>query len=293
MPSLSAKRNFAAYLACPIERYPIDRIPLSLSPERDTRKELIFQQSLHLEVAKEYLPTKPWVTYFATIKHFRLMSAKDVNTAAFNELGDKQFASEIAATAEELRDAAAHALDDETRANLNYLCGLQEATPLIAAARNALDTIASSKHYKAVALAVSSNTPVIAQTSGCLLVAMLLGFIFIAVAIGGLLDDAHWKRVIRFIILFPAAFLFLVVYGRRFLKDIAAKTVASEVNALWSSFQTDVVPAAQLLGGEASGFALARQWLENSPQGREYLDSAMAKKRQFEETYLNLDDGPP
>lgn len=122
MSLTTAKRNFEAYLLSPIERYPVAKIPFSLKPKQDHRKELIFQQSLFLQVAEELQTTKPWVTYFATTKHFRLMTTKDVSTATFNDLRDKEFATEVAATAENLRDSAAANLDRDTINNLDHLC---------------------------------------------------------------------------------------------------------------------------------------------------------------------------
>jgi len=85
----------------------MSKIPFSLKPVKDNRKELIFQQSLFLRLAEEYLPLKPWVTYFASIKHFRLMEAKDVCTATFDDLRDKEFAVQVEATAEKLRETEA------------------------------------------------------------------------------------------------------------------------------------------------------------------------------------------
>ena len=62
---------------------------------QDKRKELIFQQKLFLDVAHDFVETKPWVAYFAAVKHLRVLDAKNVNTATFNDLRDKQFATEV------------------------------------------------------------------------------------------------------------------------------------------------------------------------------------------------------
>ena len=57
MSLTSAKGRFQAYLLSPIEHYPVSKMPLSLKPTQDRRKELIFQQKLFLQVAEEYHET--------------------------------------------------------------------------------------------------------------------------------------------------------------------------------------------------------------------------------------------
>jgi hypothetical protein len=292
MPLDSAKQSFAAFLSCPIERYPISSVPLSLSPQRDGQKEIIFQQSLHLGVAAEYVSIKPWVVYFATIKHFHLMSAKNVSTAVFNDLNDKAFAAKVASTAENLQNAAGSALDDQTKQSLEFLCTLQEAASLLLVARSSLDTIASSPHYKAVLRAKEGAKPS-TQTGGCAFLAALIGGGIVIDIIVNALSGTHAQHVARAIILtitIPLLIRGLLSSWRRYSREVAARVVELKVSQLLVSYKTDVVPVAELLAGGSEGPSLARKWLENPPQGREYFENVSFTRSQWEETYLKLDD---
>jgi hypothetical protein len=276
MPSASAKQNFAAYLISPIERYPITEIPLSITPVRDHRKELIFQQSLFLKIAEEYLPVKPWITYFATIKHFRLISAQDVSTATFNDLRDKEFAVQVEAIAESLRESAVLTLDDESKTNLDHLCVLQEISPLVLAAARALAAISSSTFYKAVVRAAKGTMP--KGKSEALFLTALIGIATVILRCN--MDSMNGVGVAITNSVTVGAVASLVI-------GVFLSVREGAVKLLLASYRQRIVPVAQICSGEDSE-RLAIEWLEHPAEAQGYLNNVEGLRMRFEDTYLDL-----
>ncbi len=270
MSLTTARHNFEEYLRSPIERYPVAKTPLSLKPKQNYLKELIFQQSLFLKIADQLQSTKPWVTYFATTKHFRLLEAKGVNTATFDDLRDKEFSTEVAATAESLRSSAIAALDRETTTNLDHLCRLQEAAPLVAKAYTTLSTIASSKNYKTI-LRLARGEKI---SSGCLTVAIAVSIIFVICCVFSSIFEAVEANLIISVIFLLIALPGGVIAWKNFSDLMKARAAVVH-------YQSDIVPVAEMLG------AYPLTWLGNPDEGLSSLAKVDSTRRQFEETYLD------
>jgi hypothetical protein len=248
---------------------------------KDSRKELIFQQSQFLRIAEECLRVKPWIAYFATIKHSRLMAAKEVSTATFDDLRDKEFSVQVEEAAENLRVAAIQALDDETKTNLDHLCVLQEISPLVLAASRTLAEIASSPHREATLAAARGTMP---KGGSSLMSLSVVLIIFSFMRFG---DSNEMHATGRFL-------TFMAILGAFicFTAGVAQSSRAGTVMMLLSKYKCDVVPLAEVAGYGASE-NLALEWLARPTQAQEYLRDTEITRQQFEETYLNLNDGPP
>lgn len=272
MSLTTAKLNFESYLLSPIERYPVAAIPFSLKPRQDHRKELIFQQSLFLQVADKLHTSKPWVTYFATTKHFRLLTAKDISTATFNDLRDKEFATEVAATAERLRDSAAAKLDRETINNLDYLCQLQEVSPLASIARDALAAIVSSKYHQTVLRVASGES----MATGC--ATFVVGVVLCGVGLG-LIDSISSSNGGDATVAIPytIAILGVIIACFQYLKWEAVTTLVAR-------YRSDIVPVAEIVGADPL------DWLARPAEAQSYLAQLDSIREEFEQTYLDVSE---
>jgi len=273
MSLTTAKQRFGTYLAEAIQRYPISRIPLSAKMGQDKRKELIFQQKLFLDIAHDFVETKPWVAYFAAVKHFRVLEANEVSTATFNDLRDKEFATQVASAAESLRDSTAPLLDGDTIQHLDELSVLQELSPLIPSARSALSEIETSPHHSAAVAAFKGENP----PSGCATVLISFGimvalcFLFALVS-GG--SSASSDAPVFFAA--GALLVGLFIAYRQFTHWQAVKLLVSR-------YRTHVVPVAELLR------VSPLDWLVQPKQGLATLQDLEARRRQLEQTFLVLD----
>ena len=278
MSLTAAKQRFGTYLAQPIVKYPISRIPLSAKMGQDKRKELIFQQKLFLDVALDYVETKPWVSYFAAVKHFRVVDANSVNTATFNDLRDKEFATEVASAAESLRDSSTQLLDTETIECLEELSILQELSPLLPAARSTLSELRSSPHRAAVVAAFGGQTP----PTGCGAIMIALGIAFavcmvIAAASSGRSSSSGSADAVLFLITIVVLLIGSVFAHRQW-------THWQAVTQLLDRFRADVVPVAELLRVSPLG------WLQQPEHGMATLRDLETHRKQLEDTFLVLDD---
>jgi hypothetical protein len=104
---------------------------LSKQDDDNKQKNLVFQNKQLLQVAEEYLQTKPWITYFASLKHILLLKSKGVSPANFNDFRDKEYALEVEEYAERLAISAEKLLDEDTKVLLQELIMLQQVVPLI------------------------------------------------------------------------------------------------------------------------------------------------------------------
>ncbi len=94
-------------------------------------RELLFSQKQLLKVAEEYLAEKPWITYFAGIKHIFFLRSKGITTASFKEFRDKEYADKVERYAETIAVTAEQEIDSQTQECLHELIILQQVEPLI------------------------------------------------------------------------------------------------------------------------------------------------------------------
>ncbi len=273
MSLTAAKQRFGTYLEQSIERYPISRIPLSPRMGQDKRKELIFQHKLFLDVAHDFVETKPWVAYFAAVKHLRVLDAKNVNTATFNDLRDKQFATEVTSAAESLRDSTAQLLDKETISCLEELGILQELSPLLPAAQNSLSELTSSPLHPAAVAAFKGENPPSGCTTVLISFGAMIGVSFLFALVSS--DSSSSSDAAAFI----AAGVMLVGLFIAYRQW----THWHAVTQLVARFRAHVVPVADLLRVPAV------DWLEQPQQGLGVLQDLHTRRKQLEETYLVLD----
>ena len=101
-------------------------------------RNLIFEQKLLLKIAEKYTQNKPWITYFAALKNIVYLRSQGVDTSAFDDFKDKEYAMEVEQYAEALATAAEALLDEETQGYLQELITLQQITPVFVQALEGL-----------------------------------------------------------------------------------------------------------------------------------------------------------
>jgi hypothetical protein len=117
---------FSAYLKASLpEQYPITTVPLSLHMRDAELKELIYQQSQFLELAKTFLNDAPCISYVAALKHLLMLLLNKIDTASFREIHDKEYFDRINGNYKDLAEAAKKQLDPETETNCQRLVALQ------------------------------------------------------------------------------------------------------------------------------------------------------------------------
>ena len=116
----------------------------ALKGQSGKARNLLFEQKLLLKVAEKCLQEKPWITYFAATKNILFLRSQGVDTSAFDDFKDKEYAMEVEQYAEALATSAQALLDDETQGYLHELITLQQVTPLIAQALEGLQMMAGT-----------------------------------------------------------------------------------------------------------------------------------------------------
>jgi hypothetical protein len=101
-------------------------------------RNLLFEQKLLLKIAEKYTQDKPWITYFAALKNIVYLRSQGVDTTAFDDFKDKEYAMEVEQYAEALATVAEALLDEETKGYLQELITLQQITPVIVQALEGL-----------------------------------------------------------------------------------------------------------------------------------------------------------
>lgn len=156
MPTLEARDQFPLYLHESMSQGVLDDIKdavkdvvnrlsfLSNRGGNDPKKELIFKQKQMLQVAEEYLQNKPWITYFASVKHLFFLKANGIDPSTFSDFRDKEYALEVQAFAERVALSAEEKLDEDTITFLQELIILQQIEPLIPESIRALTTLAAT-----------------------------------------------------------------------------------------------------------------------------------------------------
>jgi hypothetical protein len=142
MLDFEARDRFTSYLRESMSQSMLDDIKdvvkaaknvLSLRFGRGSNdpKNLVFQQKQLLQVAEQYLQEKPWITYFAAVKHIIFLKSKGIEAATFGDFKDKEYVLEVEKYAERLATSAEAKIDDETQTCLQELIVLQQVEPLI------------------------------------------------------------------------------------------------------------------------------------------------------------------
>ena len=263
MSLTSTKRKFEEYLLKPLERHFADKSAVPFKITQHEARELIFQQSLLLQVAREIQEANPWSAYFAVVKHSALMGDRGVGTATFSALRDKEFAHEVAALAETIRETAAMTLDKETAGNLEYLCKLQTAGIFAANARAILSHIAASEYHNAVVAGAKGVRPFSGRMT------MLAGILAGGILVFFFGRNVGAVAVISLATLLVAACLAYPQYSRwRAVTDFLR------------SYKKEIIPAAKSL--DADPF----DWLAMPTQAQIFLGEAEAMRKQFEQNYL-------
>lgn len=266
--SLAAARfKFPDYLRNAVpEDYPIDGIPLSVHMQADRRKELIFQQSFFLQVSREHLQTKPWISYFAAAKHFLLLNELGISTASFSDLRDKEFFSKLDDSAYDLHDQARRLLEVDAISKLDRLSALQNHFKLIFPAREILNEIIGSPLRSIITIMPLNANPIGCRVAGlgCLGVLLLFGG-FVAFCALVISNDPLP------IILLGAI---LIALGLKFFWQL---NMASEISEIQRKFFTHVVPVAEI-------FDVPRDaWWKQPESGIAYFDDLHSTRRQLED----------
>ena len=259
----STKRKFEAYLLKPLDRRFDEKGIVPSKITEDEARELIFQQSLLLKVAQETQSANPWAAYFAIIKHTLIMDDNRITTATFAAMRDKEFAQEVAAMAETIRETTAMNLDKETIENLEYLCKLQTAGIHAASARTTLSSIAAFGHHDALMAAARGLKLFNGRMT------MLAGLLIGTVLVFYFGKNAGAVAVILLATLLISACLAYPQYARW-----------KAVTAFLASFKKEIVPAARSL--DADPF----EWLDTPTQAQIFLGEAETTRKQFEQSYL-------
>jgi len=102
-----------------------------------TRRELLHQQSDFLDFAKHYLPTQPWVTYLAAVKHEAVLVTIPTYAVHLVDIVDQLFFAELKEKCKDLREASRAAIDGPTALICERLVLLQsEAAQIEDALKN-------------------------------------------------------------------------------------------------------------------------------------------------------------
>ena len=117
-----------------------DALSLRFGRGKIDPKNLIFSQKQILQIAEQYLQDKPWITYFAALKHIVFLRSKGIDTAIFDDFKDKEYVLEVEKYAERMAASAEAMIDDQTQACLQELITLQQVEPLIPQCINLLGT---------------------------------------------------------------------------------------------------------------------------------------------------------
>lgn len=152
MPTLEARDEFPVYLHASMSQGLLDdlkgavkeivnKLSFPLKRINDPKKELIFRQKQMLQVAEEYLQEKPWITYFAAVKHLFFLRANGIGSSSFDDFKDKEYALEVESYAEKLASSSEKQIDEETQMFLQELIVLQKIQPLISQSIAALRSV--------------------------------------------------------------------------------------------------------------------------------------------------------
>jgi hypothetical protein len=134
MPADTAQLDFLHYLMCDLPLgYPLKTSITKLldSSLMSTRRELLHQQSDFLDFAKHYLPTQPWITYIAAVKHEAVLVTIPTYAVHLVDIVDKLFFAELQEKCKDLREAARAAIDGPTALICERLVLLQSEAPQI------------------------------------------------------------------------------------------------------------------------------------------------------------------
>lgn len=117
MPADTAQLDFLHYLMCDLPLgYPL-KTPIArlLDPSlTSSRRELLHQQSDFLDFAGHYLPTQPWITYLAAVKHETVLVTIPTYAVHLVDIVDQHFFDELQAKCKDLREASRAAIDEPT-----------------------------------------------------------------------------------------------------------------------------------------------------------------------------------
>ena len=134
MPADTAQLDFLHYLMCDLPLgYPLKTSITKLldSSLMSTRRELLHQQSDFLDFAKHYLPTQPWITYLAAVKHEAVLVTIPTYAVHLVDIVDQLFFAELKEKCKDLREAARAAIDEPTALVCERLVLLQSEAPQI------------------------------------------------------------------------------------------------------------------------------------------------------------------
>jgi hypothetical protein len=113
--------DFLRYLMCDLPLgYPL-KSPISKllvpNPTMAARRELLYQQDKFLDVANKFLPTHPWISYIAAIKHEAVLVIIPNYASQLVDIADVHFFTELQQKAKELQETSRAAIDSR-RLNL-------------------------------------------------------------------------------------------------------------------------------------------------------------------------------
>ena len=131
----------------------------------DEKKQLVFQQKQMLLTAGEFLNEKPWITYFAAVKHIFFLKSLGITSSNFDSFTDKEYAQEVDRYAEKLAHEAEVRIDSDTQRFLQELILLQQTEPLIPQTIRALVSFSQIplKEQKTVLFSDSNNQPPVSK----------------------------------------------------------------------------------------------------------------------------------
>jgi len=107
-------------------------------------KDLLFEQKLLLSIADKLTAEKPWISYFAALKHLIYLKSQGVDTSTFSDFKDKEYALEVEQYAESIALSAEKLIDDQTQEYLHELIELQQITSVLEQALVGLEMMAHS-----------------------------------------------------------------------------------------------------------------------------------------------------
>ncbi len=140
MSADTAQLDFLHYLMCDLPLgYPLKTSITKLldSSLMSTRRELLHQQSDFLDFAKHYLPTQPWITYLAAVKHEAVLVTIPTYAVHLVDIVDQLFFAELKEKCKDLREAARAVIDETTALTCERLVLLQsEAAQIEEALKN-------------------------------------------------------------------------------------------------------------------------------------------------------------
>jgi hypothetical protein len=134
--------DFLRYLMCDLPLgYPL-KSPISKllvpNPTMAARRELLYQQDKFLDVANKFLPTHPWISYIAAIKHEAVLVIIPNYASQLVDIADVHFFTELQQKAKELQETSRAAIDEATALNCERMVLLQSEAAQIESANKSV-----------------------------------------------------------------------------------------------------------------------------------------------------------